>query len=265
MADLKYGAVIRSRRKDLGLNQFQLAERTGVSRNAVAGWETGQSRPDLDTIPLLCSTLGITADAFFGLEKPRTEEENSVLKLFSSLEKRDREAVIWQMQALAEGRRNQRNRNLREVPLPAYVSVFASDLDAAAGFGGVLGEAQGEPMVLLADEETRRTDEVITVSGRSMEPTFYDGDQVLVMHTRQIRPGEIGVFLADGVGYIKEYQPDGLHSHNPAYPTMRFDEEQTVRCVGKVIGKLKPGQIPDRDQLRMIEEAEQAGKRRQTT
>jgi transcriptional regulator with XRE-family HTH domain len=266
-----FSAVIRARRNALGMNQSRLAELIGVSRNAVAGWETGHSRPDISTVPTLCEALGITVDMFFGLESPRVAEENRLLRLFTTLDRRDREAILWQTEALAEGRKRQAAmaesamkpvRKTREVPVPHFVTVYASDLGAAAGIGAALDEAQGEEIYLLADDETEQADEVITVSGCSMEPTFMDGDRVLVRHTDQLRPGEIGVFLVDNEGYIKEYQPDGLHSHNPAYGMIRLSGEETVRCVGKVIGLLKEEQIPNREQLNSIEEAVRAGERR---
>ena len=256
-----YGTTIRARRKALGMNQFQLADKAGVSRNAVAGWETGHSRPDLDTIPSLCRALGISADEFFGLGKNNASGESRLLKLFWALDRRDREAMLWQMEAVLAGRKIERSSQSREIPIPGYVSVFSSDLGAAAGTGCLLGETQGETVFLLADEETERADEVITVSGDSMAPTFLNGDRVLVAHTDRLRPGEIGIFLVNGEGYIKEYRPDGLHSHNPAYRTMTFRDGEDVRCAGKVIAKLKPEQIPDEEQLRLIEEAEQGRKR----
>ena len=48
---MQYGEIIRIRRKALNMNQADLASRVGVSRNTVAGWETGHSRPDLDCLP----------------------------------------------------------------------------------------------------------------------------------------------------------------------------------------------------------------------
>ena len=260
--------MIRTRRNALGLNQTRLAEETGVSRNAVAGWETGHSRPDLGTVPSLCKALGISIEAFFGEEADRSEEDRRLLKFFGMLDQRDREAILWQIEALAEGRKRQtaeerpqakktagRIRQADEFTVPRFVTVYASDLGAAAGFGAALDEAQGEEIHLLADDETERADEVITVSGRSMEPTFMDGDRVLVEHTDSLRPGEIGIFLVDNEGYIKEYRADGLHSHNPDYGMIPLSGEETVRCVGRVIGKLKEEQIPNEEQLDMIEEA----------
>ena len=256
---MQYGELIRRRRTALGMNQTELAERIGVSRNTVAGWETSHSRPDLGTLPALCRALGISLNAFFGLEKKRTAEENRVLEIFSALEAQDRESILWQMEALRDRRAEQR-RMEAPVPVPKVVTLFRNELGAAAGFGAALGEAQGEKMVLLADRDTERADEVITVCGRSMEPTFYDGDQVLVQHTKELREGEIGIFLVDNEGYIKEYRKDGLHSHNPEFRTMTFHEDQSVRCIGRVIGRVKEEQIPTREQINRITEAARAGK-----
>ena len=256
---MQYGEIIRRRRTALGLNQAELAERVGVSRNTVAGWETNHSRPDLGTLPALCRALKISLNAFFGLEKKHTAEENRVLEVFSELEAQDRESILWQMEALRDRRAEQRRMN-EPVQIPKVVTLFRNELGAAAGFGAALGEAQGEKMVLLADRDTERADEVITVCGRSMEPTFYDGDQVLVQHTKELREGEIGIFLVDNEGYIKEYRKDGLHSHNPEFRTMTFHEDQSVRCLGRVIGKVKEEQIPTKEQVNRIAEAARAGK-----
>ena len=256
---MQYGELIRKRRSALGMNQAELAARVGVSRNTVAGWETNHSRPDLGTLPSLCRALGISLNAFFGTERKRTAEESRVLEIFFSLEEGDRESILWQMEALRDRRAEQRRRET-PVPVPKTVTLFVNELGAAAGFGAALGEAQGEKAVLLADRETERADEIITVCGRSMEPTYQDGDQVLVQHTKEIREGEIGIFLVDNEGYIKEYRKDGLHSHNPEYRTMTFREGQTVSCLGRVIGKVKKEQIPTREQLQLIEEAARAGK-----
>ncbi len=87
-----------------------------------------------------------------------------------------------------------------------------------------------------------------------MEPTFADGDLVLVQHTETLRPGEIGVFIADGEGYIKEYRKDGLYSHNADYAPMFFREGNDVRCIGRVLGRVDDDQWPTEAQIGMLEE-----------
>ncbi len=220
-----YAEIIKSSRKAVGLSQESLAARIGVSRNAVAGWETGHSRPDLDIIPALCLELRLSPSRFFGLNEVASSlRERKALDLFSSLEPGDQQVILWQMEGLYQKRRNQLLRDI----LKKLVPLYKSDLTAAAGFGTPLDEASGEMIYLLRDAETEQADEVITVSGHSMEPTFHHGDLVLVRHTKELHPGELGVFLVDNEGFIKEYQKDGLHSHNPAYGVMHFHEFQNV-------------------------------------
>ena len=158
---MNFAEIIRNRRTALGMSQAELAEKTGVSRNTVAGWETGHSRPDPDTIPKLCDALRISINRFFGRESKRTETEQRILSLFASLESGDRQVILWQMEALRDRRAAQRA--AEEAVPPKVVSLFMNDLGAAAGFGAALGEAQGERITLLADPETERADEVITV------------------------------------------------------------------------------------------------------
>lgn len=49
-------------RKQAGLSQEALAERIGVSRQAISKWETGEASPEITKLPLLARTFGVTAD-----------------------------------------------------------------------------------------------------------------------------------------------------------------------------------------------------------
>lgn len=60
-ADL--GALIRGRRKDLGLDQAGLAERIGVNRKWVIGIERGRARAELGIVLRALDALGIRLDA----------------------------------------------------------------------------------------------------------------------------------------------------------------------------------------------------------
>ncbi len=59
----------------------------------------------------------------------------------------------------------------------------------------------------------------------------------------ELAPGDIGAFMIDNETYIKEYQPDGLHSRNPAYPVMDFSEYESVYLIGRVIGVLNENDV----------------------
>jgi y4mF family transcriptional regulator len=60
-ADL--GAVVRDRRKQLGLDQAGLAARIGVSRQWVVGIEHGRDRAELGLVLRTLDVLGVRLDA----------------------------------------------------------------------------------------------------------------------------------------------------------------------------------------------------------
>ena len=64
MMDFKQGGqVIQRIRKERGMTQEQLAEKTDVSSNSISTIERGQLVPALSTLIGICNALGIGADA----------------------------------------------------------------------------------------------------------------------------------------------------------------------------------------------------------
>ena len=61
--------IIYYRRK-AGLSQEQLAEKLGVSRQAVSKWETGEASPEVNKLRTLAEALGVTADELLSPEEP---------------------------------------------------------------------------------------------------------------------------------------------------------------------------------------------------
>ena len=90
--------------------------------------------------------------------------------------------------------------------------------------------------VIEVPERYKNADFVIGVTGNSMEPKFYDGDKVAVQKTNTISIGDIGVFMHEGNGYIKELGHDKLISLNKE--CSNIDINETTKCIGKVLGKI---------------------------
>ena len=66
--EFSLGKQIVFYRKELGLTQENLANKLGVSNQAVSKWETDQSCPDIQLLPRLADLFGITMDTLFGRE-----------------------------------------------------------------------------------------------------------------------------------------------------------------------------------------------------
>jgi len=60
-------------RLNCGLTQEQLAERLGVSFQAVSRWETGLSYPDIELIPEIAAFFDVSTDVLMGVEKATME------------------------------------------------------------------------------------------------------------------------------------------------------------------------------------------------
>ena len=238
----QYGERIRALRIKCGLSQPQLAAKVGVKKNAVCNWEAGRGRPDMNLLPPLSEALGVSISALFGSPARLGEltfDEQRHLTNYRSLTRYDRTLVDCMVDTMIENNDAAFKANCER----DFERLRRSDLLASAGTGFYLSdESKAEYVFARVSRNVCRADEIISVTGDSMEPTYHDGDDLLVEHADRIEPGEIGIFVAAGEGFVKEYQKDGLHSHNPAYPVMKFSADDNVRCTGRVLGVLEKDQ-----------------------
>jgi len=63
-------------RKSKGISQEELADKVGVSRQAVSKWESEQSTPDLEKIIIMSDYFNVTTDYILkGIEVVENKEE----------------------------------------------------------------------------------------------------------------------------------------------------------------------------------------------
>ncbi|MBE5808708.1 MAG: helix-turn-helix domain-containing protein [Clostridiales bacterium] len=261
--DATLGGRIRALRVMRGMNQPQLAEKLGVTKNAVTNWESGHSNPSIDNIARLCEALDVSADALFALpprEGRLTDAEWEHLRAYRGLTEYQRASVDDLMDSIMRNERRAFEDHLRR----DFVRIVSIDLPASAGTGNPLEERyEGETVYVRDCPEARRADVIMTVSGDSMLPTFRDGDQIFVERTKQLQPGEIGVFSVAGEAFVKEYRPDGLHSHNPHYGVIVPGPDDQVYVFGRVLGAVTDDRRADAREARALAAMDaRRGKRR---
>ena len=231
-----YGIKIMQWRVNAGLTQAALARALDVTPPYIGHWENGRSRPDLNLIPQICSVLKITIAEFFGVEDKKSFAEQSLLKMYRSMSPADQKTFTEIGQVLVK-----RHDEDKEIERPtAYIRLLHNAQSVCAGiFNPLDSDDGGEYVMVRKTDETETADEIITVCGDSMEPTYHDGDDLLVKHTDSINVGEIGIFVINGDGFVKELRYNGVYSHNAAkYPFRKFVDGDEVRCVGRVVGVL---------------------------
>lgn len=95
----KIGKFIAKNRKDKGLTQEALAEKLGISTNAVSKWERGLSFPDVSLFKKLCSELDISIEELINGEKSKSTESKdkaiiASLEEKTKIEKKSKKKII---------------------------------------------------------------------------------------------------------------------------------------------------------------------------
>ena len=118
------------------------------------------------------------------------------------------------------------------------IPIFSS---VAAGMGYI---PEADPIDFLSIPETSGERIGIKVKGDSMEPTFYDGDTVVLKKDVEVSLGEIGVFInkSTGESYVKRLKKKNgvyvLESDNHIFMDIEIKTDEIVSC-GKVINVIK--------------------------
>ena len=88
----KIGKFIASLRKNKKMTQGQLAEKMGVSINAVSKWERGLSFPDVSLYKKLCDELNISIEELINGEKDNSDKakEKAILSVVKLKDKEKR-------------------------------------------------------------------------------------------------------------------------------------------------------------------------------
>lgn len=84
-------------RKQSGLTQEALADRLGLTFQAVSKWENFQSSPDIQLLPRLAEIFQVSVDRLFGLEKPEpVEKERSHQTVGAGTAATETQELPWQ-------------------------------------------------------------------------------------------------------------------------------------------------------------------------
>lgn len=239
---------IRYYRELLGIEQKELGAKLNIVGNAVSNWENGRGRPDINLIPEICDILGITLYELFDIDDPllrHTKREQYLLSRYRNLSDSNKYLVDNLIQSM------ERLGMVAEVRDVTAITLY--DKPLAAGVGDPTEfEDSGEPLYLYVSDKIKGADCAFTVNGDSMEPTYSDGDIVLVKRFPKCpepAPDEIGAFIVGNELYIKEYRNDGLYSHNADYAPMHFDEHEHVFFIGRVIDTVNDEDIASQSDI----------------
>lgn len=238
MSDIKLEAGKRmlELRKQQLKNQSDVAAYLGLTVAAYQNYETGRREAGYETLCKLADYFSTTTDFLLG-RAPQTDPiqllmaqnvltPQEIEEQFSALPE-DLQAIVLALIKAMKARREQMQQSRPSIQMRKHLNK------AAAGFGYDLSsEDEWAEITVLDTPQARSADFAVEVDGDSMEPDFHSGDIALVKLDPDVPVGEVGLFVHDGMGYIKERGKKCLISRNPEYP----DIEGEARCIGLVIG-----------------------------
>lgn len=173
------GEIIKAARIAKGLRQDDVGKVFGVTKSAVAQWESGKNVPDGRKLHRLADLLGIDPATLVAASSPAGEQ-----------------AVLFPAAS---------PRQVTSTPARPAPPAGAADIPVWAS----VAAGNGDGMMILTDtpiDYIRRSDHIANavdpfafyVVGDSMEERFYQGDQVVVNRSVPLRPGDDCVFISQG-------------------------------------------------------------------
>lgn len=214
----------------------------GGAQGSISNWKKGSS-PNSDIVARLAEYLNVSTDLLIlGRETHASfpEEEQKIIDGYRNLNAENKIRISERIETLYE---LQTTENENEIVQHETTYIELYDLPVSAGTGIFLDSCDKTMIKIVRSDVTDDANFALRISGDSMEPFFYDSEIVLVRSQPQVEIGEIGIFILNECGYIKELGYDRLISLNDNYDDIPLHEYDSIYCRGKVIGSLEENDI----------------------
>lgn len=227
-----------------GLSQQETADALGMKVNTYRNYENNEREPNSTSLIKLGNYFGVTLDYLldYHCENPQNDNDNQLSNDFNTDEilhiKKYRE-LDTHGKKIVDLVLDEEYERCTYVEEEDTITLPFSLLKASAGLGDYLFDENFEEIEVEDTTLANQADFVIEVDGDSMLPKFENGDKVFVKGQQNIDVGDIGIFIIDGCGYIKQVGNGELISLNSEYPNIELHDYNDVKCIGKVIGKVE--------------------------
>ena len=206
------GEKLKNIREEKGYSQAEVAKLLNISRVSYFNWENGKTKPNQKNLNLLSRLLGVEETYFVS--------EYHIVDTYFKLNQDNRHKLENYADDLLKEQE-------KIVQLPKYY-------------------AYGNYDTVFYDEQLDH-DFASWVFGDSMEPTYLNGEVVLIKQTGFDYDGAIYAVDWDGQTYIKKVyrEEDGLRlvSLNKHYADKFAPYDENPQIIGKIVGNFMPLEV----------------------
>lgn len=244
------GQIIKEFRKETGLSMAEFADLAKISKAYVSVLEKNKNPrngnpiiPSIPTIRNVANGVGLTFDEVFSLldesQIVSLQDDSKITPTLldlitatsSKLEENRQDNVL----EYAEQQLNEQNHIVKEDNL-----IYIQRGHASAAGSAIYGDDSEVSMdVLPSSMVPNGADELVVITGDSMEPLIKKGSEVYIRHQPVVENGEIAIVKIedDGVTCKRFYLTDDniiLKSINEEYKDIVLPKEQ-IQVIGKVL------------------------------
>lgn len=223
------GESIKKLRLNHKMTQSELGKLTGFKQNTISQHEKGKRDIDEGDILKYCRALGISPQDLFDMSSnKRTSKELSII--YNKLESK-RQAKVYDFASRQLDEQN----GIQE----DKVVYLVRGRQSAAGSMIHVDDVDAEMGVLPSSIVPNGANELVQITGDSMEPIIKKGSEVYLRYQPIVEDGEIAIVRVEDDGVTCKYlYRDGknviLKSENPEYEDIVVDAEK-VSVIGKVL------------------------------
>lgn len=223
-----FGQMIDYFRNENSLTMEELGRRLGKNKSSISRWISGERYPKIEEIEEIAKYFNTDVETLiFGFNT----KINDITSIYNQLTTTRQERVY----NYAEEQLNEQNGQIKEdniVPI-----VFGRQ--SAAGSMIHVDDSDAEMGVLPSSIVPNGANELVQITGDSMEPLIKKGSEVYLRYQPTVEDGEIAIVRVEDEGVTCKYlYRDGqniiLRSENPQYDDIVVDAEK-VSVIGKVL------------------------------
>ena len=215
-----------------GWSLSEFARKLDLPKSSISRYFNKSRQLPLNKINLFSDVLGVSSEYLLGIQTSKSEKQtqNDLLKVYNRLnEDRQNNVYRFAINQLNEQRGKSNDK----------VAYIVRGRQSAAGSMIHVDDVDAEMGVLPSSIVPNGANELVQITGDSMEPIIKKGSEVYLRYQPTVEDGEIAIVRVEDDGVTCKYlYRDGqniiLRSENPQYDDIVVDAEK-VSVIGKVL------------------------------